>query len=337
MRGFLKISFLVFLIALHISCSEDVEIEKKALFEIPVGFPEIEFPEDNEPTEARILLGKKLFNDTRLSITNNVSCATCHQANLAFTDGKQFAQGVFGRSTETNSPTLVNLAYHPYFLKEGGVPNLEQQILVPIQEHNEFNHNILEIAEQLSKDSIYVRMALNAYDREFDPFVITRSIAAYERIFLSGNSRFDKFNFQGKSNALSASEKRGLDLFNSEKLKCNQCHSGFNFTNYQFNNNGLYTSYVHEGRFRITSDTLDIAKFKTPTLRNIELTAPYMHNGSIQTLEEVLQHYASGGKNHPNKSTLITGFDLNDQEQEDVVNFLKSLTDFEFVSNSKFK
>lgn len=307
------------------------------LMEIPKGFPAMEHPEDNSFTQARWELGKKLFYDPILSVDQSVSCSSCHQASIAFSDQETFSIGAMNRPGTRNAPTLANIGYHPYFTREGGVPTLEMQILVPIQEHNEFDFNILLIADRLNQDSTYIRMALEAYDREPDPFVITRAIACFERSLISGLSPYDLFRNYDKKDALSESAKRGKDLFFSERTNCSSCHSGFNFTNYSFANNGLYESYQDEGRYRLTGDPADLALFKVPTLRNIELTGPYMHDGSITSLSAVIDHYQTGGKNHTNKSQELASFQLNAQEKEDLITFLLSLTDDYFVTNALYR
>ncbi|MGB0982663.1 MAG: cytochrome-c peroxidase, partial [Saprospiraceae bacterium] len=225
---------------------------------------------------------------------------------------------------------------HPYYTRAGGVPTLEMQILVPIQEHNEFDFNILLIVERLKNNPIYVQMASESYGREPNAFVITRALANFERSLISGYSRYDQFENYNK-NTLSKSEQRGMDLFFSDKTNCSSCHSDFNFTNYAFENNGLYEEYTDEGRFRLTQNETDKALFKVPTLRNIELTSPYMHDGSFQSLEEVVEHYNSGGKNHPHKNALIQPLNLSNKEKKELVAFLKSLTDESFIKNPLFQ
>ncbi|MBK8965210.1 MAG: cytochrome-c peroxidase [Lewinellaceae bacterium] len=327
----------VSLFACRKETSEPVIAAPEPLLAVPTGFPFPEFPAGNELTPARWALGKKLFYDPVLSRDSTLSCASCHHLAKAFSDTVAFSPGVGGLPGTRNAPTLANIGYHPYFTREGGVPTLEMQILVPIQEHNEFDFNILLIAERLKRDTAYVRMSREAYDREPDAFVITRSIACFERTFVSGQSRYDQYFFQGKTSALTAAEKRGMDLFFSEKTNCSQCHSGFNFTNYAFENNGLYADYPDPGRFRLTELEGDRARFKVATLRNVAFTAPYMHDGSLQTLEAVVEHYNSGGQPHPNKSSLVRPLGLSAGEKADLVAFLRSLTDEAFVNNPKFR
>ena len=330
---------LLFIIIISVSCKkQDTEIpfSYPALMEVPEGFEPIVFPEDNEFTVDRWQLGKRLFYDPIMSSDSTISCANCHQAELAFSDDEIVSKGVEDRLGTRNSPTLANLAYHPYFTREGGVPTLEMQILVPIQEHNEFDFNIVLIAERLNKIPSYVEESQKAYNRDPDAFVITRALANFERSLISGNSPFDQFFYQNKKDILSEAERNGLELFFSEKTNCSSCHSASNFTNYAFENNGLYETYNDPGRFRLTQLESDRALFKVPSLRNIELTAPYMHDGSFNTLEEVIEHYQSGGKNHPNKSDLIQALSLSETEKSDLIQFLKSLTDETFISNPSF-
>ncbi|MGH1434200.1 MAG: cytochrome-c peroxidase [Lewinella sp.] len=306
-----------------------------ALMEVPEGFPEIPYPEDNAFTEARWQLGKQLFFDPIMSVDASISCASCHKPELAFSDDKAFSPGVAQRPGTRNSPSLANVAYHPYYTREGGVPTLEMQVLVPIQEHNEFDFNILLIAERLRADSTYYQMALDAYEREPDPYVITRALACFERSLISGNSAYDQYE-RGEKN-LPPSVLRGKELFFSDRTHCSSCHGGFNFTNYTFANNGLYTNYEDLGRFRLTGKEQDRATYKVPSLRNIGITAPYMHDGSLATLEAVIEHYNSGGEDHPNKSPLLQPLLLNDQEKEDLIAFLQSLNDPLFNENPIFK
>lgn len=325
---------------LYISaCTRQDEINvyhEPKLMEIPKGFPPIVFPSDNAYTPERWVLGKKLFHDKALSLDYTVSCASCHKASLAFSDEIAFSIGAHNLLGKSNAPTLTNMAYHPYFTRAGGVPTLEMQILVPIQEHNEFDFNIVEISKRLEKDTLYNQMANKAYARNIDPYVITRAIANYERSLVSGNSDYDKYQ-NGQEKTLSAIQIKGMNLFFSEKTNCSTCHAGIQFTDFSFKNNGLYETYADSGRIRLTGLEKDRAVFKVPTLRNIALTAPYMHDGSIKTLSEVIEHYNTGGKNHKNKSPLIKPLLLTKAEKEAIEAFLLTLTDKQFVTNKHFK
>jgi len=303
---------------------------------IPEGFPSIVYPDSNEYTLARWELGKRLFYEKRLSIDTTVSCGTCHQPQHFFTDNKRVSEGVFQRLGERNAPSLANIAYHPYYTREGGVPTLEMQILVPIQEHNEFNHNIVDIYQELGTDSSYQAMAQAAYGRALDPYVITRAIANFERTILSGNSPYDQQFLQGQKNILTTKELAGKDLFFSDKTGCYHCHNDFDFTNYAFANNGLYTNYQDIGRMRVTADSADLALFKVPSLRNVGQTAPYMHDGSMATLEDVINHYNDGGKAHPQKSSHIKPLHLSVEEKENIILFLHTLTDWSLTTNPDY-
>jgi cytochrome c peroxidase len=301
---------------------------------LPPHFPDIKYPEENVFSADRWLLGKKLFFDKRLSIDSSISCASCHKLSHAFADHLPQSPGVFGRPGTTNSPSLANVAFHPYLTREGGLPTLEMQVLVPIQEHNEFGFNIVQIAERLSSDTTYQEMAKRAYGRSLDPFTITRSISTFERSFISGNSKYDQYT-TGKIQ-LTSEEMMGKELFFSDRTNCSSCHGGFNFTTYEFKNNGLYETYIHPGRYRLTQKESDLALFKTPGLRNTEFTAPYMHDGSFRTLSDVIDHYNGGGKPHKNKSPLIRPLGLNETEKKALIAFLRTLNDYEFISNPYF-
>lgn len=339
MKGWIVILFVVMLGAGCSAEENDLPPEssmKSELLRVPEGFPEIPFPADNAFSSERWELGKRLFYDPIMSLDSSISCGSCHSQANAFSDVVAFSPGVNNAPGTRNASGLANVAFHPYFTREGGVPTLEMHVLVPIQEHNEFNHNIVVIGEKLMMDESYVEAANNAYDRNPDPFVITRALATFQRTLVSGDSDYDEYMNQGNSEALSAEAKRGMDLFFSDQTNCSSCHGGFNFTEYAFENNGLYASYEDNGKFRLTGEESDKGRFKVPSLRNIELTAPYMHDGSLNTLKEVIAHYNSGGKVHPNKSELIAPLDLSDEEQSDLLGFLQSLTDYDFITREEF-
>jgi len=307
------------------------------LMEIPVGFPSMVEPEDNHFTKARWQLGKRLFFDPVMSVDSSVSCASCHKPSLAFSDNQIFSPGVANRPGVRNSPSLANIGFHPYFTREGGVPTLEMQVFVPIQEHNEFNFNILLLADRLARDSSYVQQSLEAYGRTPDPFVITRSLACFERSLISGYSAYDRYLSYGDKDALSEAERRGMDLFFSEKANCSSCHSDFNFTDYSFSNNGLYLQYDDNGRERLTGLPEDRALFKVPSLRNIALTAPYMHDGSFSNLDAVLHHYNKGGEAHSHRDNRIKPLTLSTDDLADLKAFLHALTDETFINNPNFQ
>lgn len=304
---------------------------------VPIGFPDPNIPDDNKLTRSRIALGKQIFYDPILSKDSTRSCGSCHNQYLAFADSSVVSFGIEQRAGTRNSPSIANVAYQKALLREGGVPTLEMQVLVPIQEHNEFNYNMLLIVDRMKRIPAYVEAAQKAYNREIDPFVITRSIAAFERTLLSGNSPFDQWFYQKKNSAVGDNVKRGYSLFTNERLNCIKCHNGFLFTDQSFTNNGLYIDYPDSGRIRLTGLDVDRAVFKVPSLRNVGLTPPYMHDGSFKTLDAVIDHYQTGGKAHPNKSIFLKPFMLSAQERLDLLAFLNSLTDLEFIKNPEFK
>jgi len=312
-----------------VSCEVDAPIINHYNLEIPEGFPEINYPNDNLPNHERIALGKRLFFDPILSRDSTISCSSCHKQEYAFADNKIVSPGIEDRLGNRNSMSLSNVAYYDFFLREGGVPTLEMQVLAPIQDHNEMDFNIIPVAARMKLDSSYVTQSLKAYNREPDAFVITRAISAFERTLISGNSNYDQ-------NRMTASERDGKALFFSDSLACSSCHGTFLFTNQGIENNGLYANYADSGRYRLTHLQEDIGKFKVPTLRNIELTAPYMHDGSIESLEEVISHYEVGGKGHFNQSPLIKGFNLTSNERDNLIAFLYSLSDEDFTQNTYF-
>ena len=180
----------------------------------------------------------------------------------------------------------------------------------------------------LSLDEDYQALAQEGFERDFDAFVLTRSIAAFERTLISGASAYDRW-LEGDSSALSVLEIQGLQVF--ESLECGSCHQGFWLTDFDNHNNGLYADYPDPGAFRLTLDSADIGAFKTPTLRNVGITEPYMFDGSLQTLDDVIDHYASGGSGHPNQDLRIQPFELTDEEKAQLIAFLNSMTDHEFV------
>ena len=300
----------------------------------PKHFPQIDYPTDNDITVERWKLGKRLFYDPTLSRDSSISCASCHLPGFAFSDTLAFSLGVEKRVGVRNAPSLANVAYHPYLSRDGGVPSLEMQILVPVQEHLEMDFSTLEIADRMMKDSSYYNESMVAYNRYPDPYVITRALACFERTLISSNSKYDRVQL-GKEE-FTVEEERGHQLFTSERTQCSTCHSGFNFTNYKFETNGLRIHYSDSGRMRVTKSEIDRDKFKVPSLRNVELTGPYMHDGSIKRLEEVVGHYSEGIIEHKNLSTGIKNLYLTENERKDLVSFLKTLTDPGFCKNNLY-
>ncbi|PHR29993.1 MAG: cytochrome-c peroxidase [Fluviicola sp.] len=295
-------------------------------------FPTISHPTDNQSSEAKIELGRKLFFDTRLSKGDEIACVSCHRPDFAFTDRIPLSQGVEGRQTERNSPSLLNAGFLPTVMFDAHLETLERQVIVPIQEHTEMDMDMKTLLEKLRGIPEYAQAAQDIFGRKFDAWVLTRSISAFERSLISLDSKFDQYYYKKDPNALSASEERGWKLF-SEKLYCTECHAPPMFTNYEALNNGLYSDFGKDkGRFRINNDSTDIGKFKVPSLRNIDMTYPYMHDGSKNTLEEVLSHYSKGGNPHKNKDERIVPFTISEDDQNDLIHFFQALTDTSYLN-----
>jgi cytochrome c peroxidase len=331
-------------------------------WQLPPGFPYPNVPKDNPISAAKVQLGRHLFYDKRLSENQTQSCATCHQQKLAFTDGKARGVGSTGDVHPRGPMSLVNVAYSPALTwANPNMRRLETQALVPLfGEHPvEMGMNGKEevLLARLQTEPLYVRLFAEAFPDDAHPFTldrVTKAIACFERTIISGRSPYDRYRFSDERNAVSRSAKNGEALFFSERLECFHCHGGFNFTGtvdyldkgfaeVEFHNTGLYnlqgdTSYPADntGVYDFTHEPEDIGKFKAPTLRNIAVTAPYMHDGSIATLENVIDHYKKGGLANPNKSEFVHAFALSNRERTDLLAFLKSLTDEELLSDPRF-
>lgn len=340
---------------------------------LPANFPPPFVPADNPMSEAKVELGRFLFYDRRLSGNGMQACATCHHQDKAFTDGRMVAIGSTGQMHPRNAQGLANVVYHATLTwANPSLIRLEAQAQTPIFSEDPVemgvnDSNVNEVLDRVKTDARYAAMFSEAFPGVDQPISwgnITRAIASFQRTLISGNSRYDQF-LQGKA-TLTASEQRGLTLFNGEKAECFHCHSGFNFNDQvvhastqvldtPFHNTGLYNiggtgnfPAGNQGLFEITETPGDRGRFRAPSLRNVEVTAPYMHDGSVTTLEEVLDFYAAGGRNitsgphagdgrlNPNKSELISRIDLTEQDKADLVAFLKTLTDHEFLTNPKF-
>ena len=294
---------------------------------VPPHFPNLDWPEDNALNEAKWELGRHLFFDTRISAQGDVSCATCHNPSSAMADDQPVTPGTGGLVGNRNASALVNLGWQPRFHMEGGVPSLETQALAPLQEPHELGRDLLEVVAELAQDARYSKWAEEGFGKPFDAFVFTRSLAAFQRTLISGSAPYDQW-LQDDDSAMSEAALRGMDLF--DDLACSSCHSEVWFTDFQTHNIGLTETYADPGTFRLTFDSLDLGAFKTPTLRNIARTAPYMHNGSLTTLDDVIDHYAAGGAGHPNQDPRVTPFELNEGQRADLLAFMQALTDSSF-------
>ncbi|MFP9114722.1 cytochrome-c peroxidase [Flavobacterium sp. RHBU_3] len=328
------------------SCSTDDSENYQQLIKLPNGFPKFEDSETNPLTTSGIELGKKLFFDVRLSGKNTVSCATCHMPERAFSDGVALARhGVSGNQLHRNAPALINLAWATNGLFwDGGSANLESQAFAPLAHADEMYQNLDELVAELSADETYKVLFEKAFSSGITQVNIVKAIAQYERTLISGNSKYDQY-LRGQAGVdLSPEEQYGKQL--AEKF-CFSCHSGALLTDNDYHNNGLDDDFtnqsydrIYQGRYRVTYNLEDLGKYKTPTLRNIALTGPYMHDGRFETLEEVVNFYAESIKDSPTLDTLLKqnstpGFALNENDRKALVRFLKLLTDDDFVSASQ--
>jgi cytochrome c peroxidase len=311
-------------------CADDYQVA------VPPGFPSLPVPAGNMLTEARVDLGRRLFYDKQVSRTGEVACASCHLPENAFSDPRQFSLGVEGRVGGRNAPSIVNLAYNTSFFWDGGAPTLEQQVIGPIINPLEMDMKVGDVTDRLAQDPTYVNAFQDAYGTEPIPGSLTKAVASFMRTVISGDSRYDRYQ-QGDRKALDESEKRGMAIATGERGECFHCHVGFNFTNNDFRNDNLYAVYQDIGRAKVTELDEDVGKFKVPTLRNVALTAPYMHDGSLATLEDVVEHYSTGGILNPNSDPTIQPLNLTPDEKGDLVAFLKSLTDESLSANPRFR
>jgi cytochrome c peroxidase len=327
---------------------------------LPRGLPHPIVPADNPMTTVKVALGRRLFYDTRLSGNGTFACATCHQQAHAFTDGRARAIGSTGQMHARSAMSLVNVAYNSSFgWADPGLRTLEAQMSVPM-----FNEHPIELGLAGREAEIVRRFASRADAPWFasafpgDPQPVSlgnivRAIAAFERTLLSADSPFDRYLYRDDRSAIPEQAVRGMKLFFSERLGCSGCHAGFNlsaavvfssapklvlsFTNtglYDLDGMGAYPAIDH-GLMDVTRKPADMGRFRAPSLRNIALTAPYMHDGSLPTLDAVIAHYESGGRG-PLKAPQLNGFALSSTEADDLIAFLVSLTDTSFVTNPAF-
>ena len=288
--------------------------------------PAVPAPADNQPNAERIELGRALFFDPRLSAKGVMSCATCHNPSLGWTDGRPTAVGHDMKILSRATPTIVYAAFNPLQMWDGRKVCLEAQALGPFESADEQNLSLSDLEARVNSIPGYISMFERAYPGEaVTRDTIAKAIASFERTVVSDGAAFDRWR-AGDANAISASAKRGFELFNG-KANCALCHQGFNFTDNGFHNIGLKeTGEADLGRFAHRPIKALKGAFKTPTLRDIALTSPYMHNGAYSTLEEVVDHYARGGDVRDNLSPNMQPLDLNAAEKADLVEFMRALT-----------
>ncbi len=341
-------------------------------WKLPRGFPAPLVPADNPMSAAKVELGRQLFHDTRLSGNGRQACATCHEQGRAFTDGRARSIGSTGQEHPRGSMSLVNVAYAAVLTwGNSTVTRLEDQALVPM-----YGEQPVELGldrsdhwiEPLRQDVTYQRLFREAFPSERDPITrdtLVKAMATFERAIVSARSPYDRYRFERDDNAISDAARRGETQFYSRPLSCFTCHGGVHFSGsmgsqarsgpVEFHNTGLYhlpglLSYPPEnaGLYEVTRDPKHVGKFKAPTLRNIAVTAPYMHDGSVATLEEAIEHYAAGGRtvqtgryqgvgrDNPNKSASIRGFTITADQRADLVAFLHTLTDQALLEDPRF-
>lgn len=323
------------------------------VLKIPAGFPTLVIPANNPLTVEGVALGKKLFNDKMLSADNSISCASCHKQQFSFVDEAKFSTGVGGKTGVRNSMPLFNLGWAEMFnptahrfMWDGGNPDLENQVIAPIQNPVEMNQSLSVLEHKLKTHPEYPALFKKAFGTDSVTIkYVMFAIAQFERTLISGSSKYDKSK-QGLA-SLTEQEQRGLSVFiREEKGGCFHCHGNDRspfFTNYRFHNNGLDSIPVDKGLGAITGIAEDNGKFKVPSLRNLAFTAPYMHDGRFNTLEEVVEFYNSGVKSGPttdqNLKDHVTrgGLNLTEQDKKDLVAFLNTLNDYEFLVDEKFK
>ncbi|PSN19862.1 di-heme enzyme [filamentous cyanobacterium CCP5] len=361
-------------LAVGLSQALAVQADDTYVWDAPSWAPKPVVPDTNPMSAAKVELGRHLFYEKRLSVNGQQSCGSCHLQSLAFTDGKQVSEGTTGEAHPRSAMSLANVGYSSVLTWANPLMrHLEQQMLTPLFGEEPVELGMAgkesQILAMLRQDDNYAQMFATAFADSDEPISIrhlTFAIAAFERSLISLDSSYDSYRYGGDPNAISAAAKRGERLFHSEALECFHCHGGLifsdsvrhdrlAFTEAAFHNTGLYNvdgegAYPpnNTGVYEITHDPRDMGRFKAPSLRNIALTAPYMHDGSVATLEAAIAHYSAGGRTlntgpyagigslNPLKSPFIKGFELSEQEKQDLIAFLNSLTDQTFIHNPTF-
>ena len=284
-------------------------------------------PEDNPVTAPKVKLGKKLFSEKLLSRDRSLACKGCHQPKRAFTDGRAKAIGVYGRQGNRNVPTLVNRAWGESFFWDGRIPTLEEQVIQPILAKLEMDLTLEETVERLRAKRRYRKDFKKVFDRAVNGEDLAKALAAYVRTIQSGDSPYDRYLF-GNRDALSERSLKGLKLFRG-KGNCSACHVGPTLSDEEFHNSGVAWKdggFVDDGRYAVTKREEDRGKFKTPTLREVARTAPYMHDGSLTTLTAVVDFYSDGARKNPNLDPELHPLNLSDEEKAALIAFLQALS-----------
>lgn len=310
----------VFLLSCYKCFGEDL------FFKIPKGLDlDLKIPKDNLITSEKVELGKQLYFDVRLSADDTVSCAACHNPILGFSDGHGVSTGIKGQKGGRNAPTVINTTYNDFQFWDGRVDSLEEQALGPIQNPIEMGFTLNGVVEKLNQIEGYRKQFQAIFKTDVTAEGIGKAIASFERTILSGGSRWDDYNY-GDANAMSDLAKEGLELFNGKAL-CSSCHLGFNLTDNSFHNIGVGMNKKAPdfGRYNVTKNEDDRGAFKTPTLRDVARTAPYMHDGRIETLEDVVDLYNKGGEPNQWLDKKLRPLNLSEKEKRSIVTFLKNL------------
>ena len=340
--------FLIFLSVILFSCSDDEVNVFGETINYPIEIKKIEnFPSikydlaSNQPTKNGVELGRKLFYEGKLAADNAIACGFCHIQKNAFTHhGHTISHGVFDRKGFRNAPPIQNMIYLSHFTWDGVVTNLDEQPIIPISAHEEMNETFPNIIKKLNKTSYYPILFKNAFgSSEITADRILKALAQFMVTIVSANSKYDKV-IRNEGEFFTDEEIKGKILF---EQKCASCHATDLFTDQSFRNTGLkYNSSLNDyGRYRVTLLESDKMKFRVPSLRNIEITAPYMHDGRFYSLEAVLNHYSDNIEDHPDLDPILKqngkiGIPLTEQEKSLLITFLKTLTDNEFINNKNF-
>jgi cytochrome c peroxidase len=353
--------------------SEPTVVAEVYVWELPSGFPVPLVPADNPMTPAKIELGRRLFHDARLSGNGKLACSGCHLPELAYTDGRARAVGALGDEHPRSAMSLANVAYASTLgWDDPTLTSLEDQVRVPMLNEHPVEMGVAgheqQVLGRLRSDRTYRRLFDRAFPESHDPFTlehVARALASFERTLISGDSPYDRWAYRAEVEALTTEARAGATLFFSRRLACFRCHAGSNLSGnvihagddhdppvfhntplYNLDGEGAYPG-ANNGVHRVTGRSADMGKFRAPTLRNIALTAPYMHDGSLATLEEVLEHYAAGGRaiadgplagdgaTSPLKDALIAGFELSAEDRAALIAFLNALTDESFVERAR--
>jgi cytochrome c peroxidase len=308
---------------------------------VPRWFPVPKIPVDNPITEEKVELGRWLFYDERLSGNGTYSCGSCHQQALAFTDGLAHAVGSTGQHHSRSTMSLTNVVYNASFGWDERSWSLEAQMEVPMYNEHPIEMGLkgreTEVLARFTKHSRDLERFRAAFPTDESPITlpnIIKAVASFERVLVSADSTFDRYVYKDDRNGMSASARRGLALFFSDRLRCSECHGSVNLSGPTIFAGAMPSD--PEAFFHDTGVSAKPAKFRAPSLRNVAVTAPYMHDGSLGTLKDVVQHYARGGRPRPEKSDRVRGFVISPEETDDLIAFLQSLTDESFLTNPAF-